>query len=88
VDTFGTSTIQPRFGAECLLHPTGCYGLLFWPPYSADLAPSDFHICLAVKDYLSGHKFASDEDIKTFVMKWLKSQDTEFYEAEVNKLIP
>jgi hypothetical protein len=24
VDTFGTSTIQPRFGAECILHPTGC----------------------------------------------------------------
>ena len=52
------------------------------------MAPSDFHIRPAVKHYLSGHKFASDDDVKTSVTKWLKSQGTEFNETEINKLAP
>lgn len=40
---------------------------LFGQHNSADLAPSDFHIRSAVKNCLSGHKFASDDDVKTFV---------------------
>jgi len=56
-------------------------------PYSPDLAPSDFHLFPALKDHLSGHKFASD-DVKTAVMRWLKSQGTEFYKAGINKLVP
>jgi hypothetical protein len=60
----------------------------FWQPYSADLAPSDFHIRPTVKDYLSDHKFASDDNVKTTVAKWLKSQGTEFCETEINKPAP
>jgi hypothetical protein len=41
-------------------------------PHSPDLAPSDFHLCPALKDHLSDHKFASDDDVKTAVMRWLK----------------
>lgn len=58
------------------------------PPYSPDLALSDFHLFSALKDHLSGHRFAGDKDVKTAVMKWLKSQDTEFYEAGINELVP
>jgi len=50
------------------------------------MAPSDFHIRPAVKDYLSGDMFASDDDVKTAVTKWLQSQGTEFCETEINKL--
>jgi histone-lysine N-methyltransferase SETMAR len=57
-------------------------------PYSPDLAPSDLHLFPALKDHLSGHKFSSDNDVKTAVTKWLKSQGTEFYEAGINKLVP
>jgi len=56
-------------------------------PYSPDLAPSDFHLFPALKDHLSGHKFASD-DVKTAVMRWLKSEGTEFYKAGINKCVP
>jgi hypothetical protein len=42
----------------------------------------------ALKDHLSGHRFASDDDVKTAVMRLFKSQGTEFYEAGINELIP
>ena len=62
--------------------------ILEHPPYSPDLAPSDFHLFLALKDHLSGHKFTSDDDVKTAVTRWLKSQGAEFYETGINKLVP
>jgi hypothetical protein len=52
---------------------------LYHLPYSPDLALSDFHFC---------HKFASDGDVKTAVMRWSKLQGTDFYEAGINKLVP
>jgi histone-lysine N-methyltransferase SETMAR len=57
--------------------------ILDHPPYSPDLAPSDFHLFPAPKDHHSGHKFASD-DVKTAVTGWVKSQGTEFYKAGIN----
>jgi hypothetical protein len=36
-------------------------------PYSQDLVTSDFHIFPSLKDQLSGHKFASYNDVKTEV---------------------
>jgi histone-lysine N-methyltransferase SETMAR len=56
--------------------------------YSPDLAPSDFHLFPAVKDHLAGHKVSSDDDVKTAIMRWLKLQGTEFYEAGIDKLVP
>jgi len=52
-------------------------------PYRQDLALSDLHLFPALKDHLSGHKLASDDDMKTAVTRWLKSQGTEFYEAQI-----
>jgi histone-lysine N-methyltransferase SETMAR len=52
--------------------------MLEHPPWRPDLAPSDFHLFPALKDHLSGHKLASDDDVKTAVASWSKSQGTEF----------
>jgi hypothetical protein len=56
--------------------------------YSPDVALSDFHLFPALKDHLPGHKFASNDGVKTAFMRWLKSQGTEFYKAGINKLVP
>jgi len=50
-------------------------------PCGPDLAPSDFHLFPALKDQLSGHKFVSDDNVKTAVTRPLKSQGAEFHEA-------
>ena len=52
------------------------------------MAQSDFRLLPALKDHLSGHRFASDDDVKTSVMRMLKSQGTECYKAGINKLVP
>ena len=36
------------------------------------LAPCGFHLFPSHKDHLSGHKVASDDDMKTAVMRWSK----------------
>jgi len=40
-----------------------------------------FHLFPTLKHHLSGHKFASKDDVKTAIMRRLKSQGTEFYDA-------
>jgi histone-lysine N-methyltransferase SETMAR len=55
-------------------------------PYSPDLAPSDFHLFLRLKKFLSGQCFFNDDDVKEAV-KWLSSQAATFYEG-IQKLVP
>lgn len=57
-------------------------------PYSLDLAPSDFQVFPAIKDRLSDHKLAGEEDVKTSVTRWFISGCPEFYEAGINTLAP
>ena len=39
------------------------------PPYSPDLAPSDFHIFLHLKKFLGSKRFDDDDDLKDAVQK-------------------
>ena len=42
--------------------------------------PSDCHLFGPMKKYLSGKRYANDEEVKTAVMrKWLKEQSKEFF---------
>ena len=40
-----------------------------------------------MKDGLGGKTYANDEEVKFIVMKWLKEQSAEFYDAEIHALI-
>jgi len=57
------------------------------PPYSPDLAPSDFNLFLHLKKYLGGKRFDDDDDLKVAVQKWLTTQAAVFYEG-IQKLVP
>ena len=52
-----------------------------------DLSPSDYHHLGPKKKDLKGKHYASDEEMKAAVMKWLKEQSTQFYEAGINAFI-
>ena len=58
------------------------------PPYSPDLAPSDFHLFLHLKKFLGGKELDDDDDLEDAVQKWLTSQATAFYEESKKKLCP
>jgi transposase len=46
------------------------------PPYSPDLAPSDFHLVFPkMKKHLRGQRFRSNEDVQNEVKKCLPAQD-------------
>jgi len=51
----------------------GCE-ILPHPPYSPDLAPSDFHLFPAMKLFLKGKCFPDDAALISEVMSWLEDQ--------------
>ena len=51
------------------------------PPYSPDLAPSDFHLFGPLKDELRDHHFKTDEDGKRAVREWVKKSESAFFRA-------
>jgi hypothetical protein len=57
------------------------------PPYSPDLAPSDFHVFLHLKTLLGGRRFHDDE-VKEAVNAWFASQAASFNDAGIQKLVP
>ncbi|GFT03652.1 uncharacterized protein TNCV_3136081 [Trichonephila clavipes] len=75
-----TAAVFTEFGREFFDHP----------PYNYDLAPSDFHVFLHLKKFLSfGERFGNNEDLKTSsVTRWFHSQVTQFYHRVIHKLIP
>jgi hypothetical protein len=60
------------------------------PPYSPDLAPSDFHLFLHLKKFLSGQHqhFENDREAEMVVTQWFQSQAADFYDTGIQKLVP
>jgi len=61
---------------ECLPHP----------PYSPDLAPSDFHMFGPLKEAMGGKKFRSDEEVRHVVHEWLRGLPKEFFSKGIYAL--
>ena len=57
------------------------------PPYSPDLAPSDFWLFPKLKETLKGQHFSSDAEVGTAVCKWLSSQPETFFIDGMKKRI-
>jgi len=49
------------------------------PPYSPDLAPSDFYMFGPLKEAMGGKKFRSDEEVRHAVHEWLRGLKKEFF---------
>ena len=50
------------------------------PPYSPNLAPSDFHLFRSLQNSLNSKTFASEDLIKQHLDKFLAEKDGKFYE--------
>lgn len=72
-----TQELIASFGWEQLDHP----------PYSPDLAPSDYHMFLHLKKHLGGQRHDDDDGLKATVLQWLLSQAADFYDDGVQKLV-
>ncbi|GBN44354.1 Histone-lysine N-methyltransferase SETMAR [Araneus ventricosus] len=77
-DTAGaTQELLDKLGWEIYDHP----------PYSPDLAPSDFHLFLKLKVFLRGKRFGSDEELENAVTTWLNELAAEEYDMGILKLV-
>ena len=56
------------------------------PPYSPDLAPSDFHMFHALQNSLRVITFASDEAVNQHLVQFFADNDRSFYERGIMKL--
>ncbi|KAJ4442047.1 hypothetical protein ANN_11913 [Periplaneta americana] len=72
-----TRELLDQFGWEIFDHP----------PYSPDLAPSDFDLFTKLKDFLGGTRFGSDEELKKTVNTWLNELAAEEYKTGILKLV-
>lgn len=57
------------------------------PPYSPDLAPSDYFLFPKLKSELAGEHFDNEEELKTAVENYLKNLDGSAYKEGISKLI-
>ena len=49
------------------------------PPYSPDLAPSDYFLFRVMKKFIRGKRFSSDEEVKEAVTTWFEEQSKDFF---------
>jgi len=57
------------------------------PPFSPDLAPSDFHLFGPIKDGLRGQHFPSNDAVVRAVKQWATSVGADFYECGMQALV-
>jgi hypothetical protein len=50
-----------------------------YPPYTPNMAPSDYHMFGPLKEALGVKKFRSDEEVQQVVHEWLCGQPQEFF---------
>nr|APL98298.1 putative DD34D transposase [Bactrocera tryoni] len=56
------------------------------PPYSPDLAPSDYYLFRSLQNFLDGRTFTSNQDVKNHLDQFFACKDQKFYERGINLL--
>ena len=62
------------------------FELLFHPPYSPELTPSDYWLFSDLKRMLQGERFGSNEEVIAEVEAYFESKDKSFYGKGIKKL--
>ena len=62
------------------------FELLPHPPYSPDLAPSDYYLFVDLKKMLQGKRFYSNEEVITETNAYFEAKDKSFYKKGIGML--
>ena len=60
--------------------------VLIHPPYSPDLAPSDFYLFCSLQNFLKNKHFRSDDELKMAVDEFFRSKSTIFFRKGIHEL--
>jgi hypothetical protein len=55
---------------------------------SLDLAPSEYHLFIYLKNCLGSQRFNKNEELMEGVKTWLSSVEADFFDTGIQKLIP
>ncbi|KAG6795134.1 Ammar1 transposase [Apis mellifera caucasica] len=53
------------------------------PPYSPDLAPSDYFLFRSLQNSLNGKNFNNDDGIKSYLIQFFANKNQKFYERGI-----
>jgi len=67
------------------IHNCG-FELLPHPPYSPDLAPSDFHLFPNLKKYLGGRRFSTNEEVEMVVTEYFEGLEESYFKSGIMAL--
>ena len=56
------------------------------PPYSPDLAPTDYHLCRSLSNYLMEKKFSDESQIKMDLLNFFDQKTQDFHESGIVSL--
>lgn len=78
----------PSHTAKAVRETVSTFGweLLPHPPYSPDLAPSDYHLFSSMSHALSMQHFKNYEEVKKWVDEWIVSKDEKFFWKGIHNL--
>jgi len=62
------------------------WNVLPHPPYSPDLAPSDYHFFGPLKEHLGGKRFRNNEEVIQSLQEWVHWQPKGFFLSGIRKL--
>ena len=80
--------VRPHTSLKSVEHTASLgWTVLPHPPYSPDLAPSDFHLFGPMKDGLRGRHFPSNDAVVRAVKQWATSGGADFYECSMQALV-
>ena len=56
------------------------------PPYSPDLAPTDYHLFRSLSNYLREKQFDEEKDLKVDIANFFAQKSVDFYERGILSL--
>lgn len=60
--------------------------VLHHPPYSPDVAPSDYHLFRSMTHGLADQHFQYYEEVKNWIDSWIASKDDQFFRRGIRML--
>ena len=61
--------------------------VLMHPPYSPDLAPTDYHLFRSLSNQMRGLTFDNEEDLENWLTTYFDSRSDDFWQNGINKLV-
>ena len=57
------------------------------PPYSPNLAPTDYHLFRTLSNEMRGVAFDNDKDLENWLNNFFESRSSDFWQNGINKLV-